>query len=261
MMPARELRLNVVQTGPQNATAVLLIHPVGYDLTYWDRQIDALRDTYNVIAYDLPGHGRSEGLPEDITFEQHVSSAASLIRAHANDPIHLVGISAGGMIAQALVLAHPELIRSLTLIGTAPTFSEPARDAMRTRSAALLEGGMSVVLAASLDRWFTPETRARRPHLIDRVTKTILADDPAIHAAMWRMIADFEVLNRLGEIRCPTLVLVGEHDPSTPPAVAALLAERIAFARLVVLPKTSHIAMIESPDAVNVELLDFLSNV
>lgn len=253
--------VNWVATGPGNAPIVLLIHPVGYDLTYWDQQIDALCDSYHVIAFDLPGHGRSAGAPQDCTFDGIVAAIVRLLGVAGGWPVHVVGISVGGMIAQTLALTHPALVRSLTLIGTACSFSEAVRSGMRARASSVRAHGMAAVLASSLERWFTPATIARRPDLIERVTRTILADDAAIHAAMWEMIAGFDVEERLVEIDCPTLVLVGDLDPSTPPAAAALLAERIRDARMIVLPKTSHIATLESPAAVNAEMLAFLSAV
>lgn len=251
--------LNWVSTGPDNTSTVLLIHPVGLDLTYWDRQIEALQSAYNVVALDLPGHGRSAGRSQGWSFDEAVRVVAGLIEVVGAGSVHLVGISFGGMIAQATVLARPELIRSLTLIGTASMFPEPVRAGMRSRAEAVRDGGMEAVLQSSLERWFTPATMLRRPDLIDRVSKTVLADNPAIHAAIWDIIADFNVYDRLGEVQCPTLVLVGELDPSTPPSAASVLAEGIRGARMVVFPKTSHMAMLESPDAVNAELKQFLS--
>jgi len=80
---------------------------------------------------------------------------------------------------------------------------------------------MASVLQSGLERWFTPETRARRPDIMDRVTTTVLAD--------------FDVHDRLREIESPTLVLVGERDAGTPPASAEALAKQIRGARTVIL--------------------------
>ncbi len=252
--------LNWVRTGTEHAETVVLLHAVGYDLTYWDEQIKALRLHYNVVAFDLPGHGRSPGRPEDWTFEEAVLVIASLIERVSDAPVHLVGISFGGMLAQATVLARPDLVRTLTLIGTASTFTEAARSGMRERANLVRTAGMAAVLESSLDRWFSPRFRTDRPDIIDRVTKTILADDPAIHAAIWEMIAGFDVHDRLGEIRCPTLILVGELDPSTPPSAATALMSAIADATMVVLPGASHIATVEAPEMVNAELQAFLGS-
>ena len=254
------MALNWVRTGTDQASTVLLIHAVGFDLTYWGQQIAALNGDYNVVAFDLPGHGRSAGSPSDWSFEKAASVVAGLIEEVSNGPVHLVGLSFGGMIAQATVLARPDLIRSLTLMGTASTFSAEARAGMKARAEAIRKGGMAAVLSSSLDRWFTPETRARRPDLIDRVTKTILDDDPAIHAAIWEIISEFNVHARLGEIRCPTLVLVGELDPSTPPSAASALVEAISNARMVVFPNASRMVQLEASEAVNAELKLFLGS-
>ena len=64
-----EPRLNWVRTSTEKPETIVLVHAVGYDLTYWDRQIEALRDDYNVVAFDLPGHGRSSGIAKDYCFD------------------------------------------------------------------------------------------------------------------------------------------------------------------------------------------------
>jgi 3-oxoadipate enol-lactonase len=251
-------QLNWVRTGTEHPETVVLIHAIGYDLTYWDRQIEALQADYNVVAFDLPGHGRSPGEAKDWSFNFAAEAVAGLIEHVSDTPVHLVGISFGGMIAQTTALARPELIRTLTLIGTASTFSEPIREGMRARAQAVRAGGMEAVLQSSLERWFTPETRARRPDIVDRISKTILADDPEVHAAIWDIISRFEVQDRLSAIKVPTLVLVGERDPSTPPAAASAIAERIPGAKMIVIPDVSHIVTVEAPAAVNAAMQTFL---
>ncbi len=118
---------------------------------------------------------------------------------------------------------------------------------------------MAALVQSSLERWFTTQTRAGRPELMDRVTKTLLADDPEVHATIWEMIAKFDVQARLGEIRCPTLILVGDADPSTPPAAAEVLRSGIPNAHMAVIPNASHMIQLEAPDQVNAHLLSFLS--
>ena len=252
------LELNWVRTGPRDLGTVVLIHPVGLDLTYWGEQIEALRTRYDVIAFDLPGHGRSPGRPEDVTFARFAAATAALIEQQAAAPVHVVGISVGGMIAQTLALSHPALVRSLTLIATAATFSQQGRTVIGRRAEAIQAGGMAAVVAPFLERWFTPETLAQRPDITDRITKTLLGDDPSIQAAMWTMVAGLDVLERLSEIECPTLVLVGDRDPSTPPAFSAVIAEHIAGSQMAVLPDASHMIFLEQPDLINRHLMEFL---
>ena len=163
------------------------------------------------------------------------------------------------MIAQVTALTRPDIIRSLTLIGTAPSFPEEVRQGMRARAELVRTRGMAAVVESSLQRWLTQETRDRRPDITDRLTKTLLGDDATTHAAIWDMISGLDLDTRLSEIACPTLVLVGERDPSTPPTVAQRLADSIKGSVLIVIPNASHIVTVEAPGAVNTALFSFLA--
>lgn len=254
-------QINLVRTGPRGRTPIVLVHPVGLELSYWGQQIEALCDDHDVVAFDLPGHGRTPGSPADWTLDNAAAVLAHVVRSTGAESAHVVGLSVGGMIAQALTLAEPSLVQSLTLIDTAAAFPDEGREGMRARAKAAREGGMQAVLQSTLDRWFMPETVARRPDLIDRVTKTLLADDPLVHAAMWDMISALDLVSQLHRVKCPTLILVGEFDPSSPPAAAQVLHERIAGAQMHVIPHASHMAPLEKADAINAYLSAFFANV
>ena len=92
---SKELGLNWIQTSAHHAETVVLIHAVGHDLTYRDRQIEALGASYNVVAFDLPGHGRSAASSSDWSFTWAANIVAELITRLSASPVHLVGISFG----------------------------------------------------------------------------------------------------------------------------------------------------------------------
>lgn len=138
--------INLVRTGPRGGTPVVLIHPVELDLTYWDRQIEALCNDYDVVAFDLPGHGQTLGSSNDWTLDKAAALLGEVIRATGAGKAHLVGLSVGGMIAQALTLNQPDLVRSLSLIDTAAAFPEEGRAGMRDRAKTARDGGMQSVL-------------------------------------------------------------------------------------------------------------------
>ena len=211
-----------------------------------------------VIAYDLPGHGDTPGAPADWTFD---AASAMLARAAATtgaSRVDVLGVSIGGMIAQAFTLACPETVRSLTLIGTAATFSEDERGFARARAATARRDGMAAIIPTTLERWFTPQTRARRPDIVDRVAKSMRAGDPAIYAAMWNMMAGLDFADRLGEIGCPTLVMTGEADPICPPAVAKRIHDGVAGSQLAIVPDAAHMCILEQPDAISRRIASFL---
>ncbi|MBN9756712.1 alpha/beta fold hydrolase [Pseudonocardia sp. Ae707_Ps2] len=253
--------VNLVRTGPRGGTPLVLLHSAGLDLTYWDRQIAALAPDRDVVAVDLPGHGRTTGGPGDWQLDRAVGFVRRVLASLEADRVHLVGLSLGGMLAQATAVADPGITASLTLIDTAASFSDAGRAAMRARAAQARTEGMAAVLEGLFGHWFTADTRARRPDLVERATRTLLAQDPQVHAAMWEMIAGFELAADLPRIGCPTMVVVGEHDSSSPVSVARQLRDTIPDARLRVVPAAAHLAPLEKPDTVTRHLVGFLDQV
>ena len=260
MTEQQSTSIHMVRTGPRGGTPTILVHPVGMDLTYWSNQIEALHGSHDLVAYDLPGNGNTPGTPEDWTFDAAVATLAQVLASTGAESANVVGISVGGMIAQAFALARPEAVQSLVLIATASTFPEHERSFALGRAATARRDGMAAIIAPTLDRWFTPETKAQRPDILDRVRKSMLADDPAIYAAMWDMIASLDFAPRLKEIHCPTLIMTGETDPICPPAVAGALQAGIQGSQLAIVPHAAHMCILEQPDFINERLAAFLTS-
>jgi 3-oxoadipate enol-lactonase len=251
--------IHSVRTGKRGAPLVVLVHAVGIDLTYWGDQIEMLRTAYDVVAYDLPGHGGSARPAKGFGFADAVATLTGVITDADAGPAHIVGLSVGGMIAQNFALARPDLVRSLVLVDTTSTFPDTVRTALLERARLTRAQGMGAILKQTLERWFTEDFIQRRPDVIDRVTRTLLADDPEIHAGMWEMIATLDTAPRLASLDRPTLMVVGEHDPSTPVAASRAMAERIPGAVLHIVPDASHLAPLEQPSLVNEILQGFLA--
>jgi 3-oxoadipate enol-lactonase len=252
--------LHGVRSGPRASTPIVFLHSAGLDLTYWDSQFVAFQDR-DVVAFDLPGHGASMRPATDITIERMTAEVSESVRALNAGPVHLVGLSVGGVVAQSVSLHAPELVASLTLIDTAARFSPEGQQAMRTRAELVATEGMSPILAGLFSHWFEPNTLASRPDLVDRATKTLMNDDVDVHAALWRMIADFDVLESLGQIDVPTLVLVGEHDSSSPVAASEELVRGISTARMLVIPGAAHLSPLEHPAVLSQHLRNFLLSI
>ena len=245
------LMVNVVRTGPRGRPPVLFVHAVGLDLTWWDHQFAALGQDHDLVAFDLPGHGVSGRLDGALTFETLASVAAEVIRSLDAGPAHVTGISVGGMIAQALALARPDLVRSLTLVATLCTFPAPVRAALRERARVARVDGMGVIAQLSQERWFPPAFREARPDVVDRAVKSLLRHDPAVHAAMWEMISALDLEARIPAITCPTLVVAGAQDGNAPVAAGQKIADLIRGASLRGLPGVGHFPPFEAPAAFN----------
>jgi 3-oxoadipate enol-lactonase len=251
--------INYVRTGPAGAPLVVLAHAIGLDLTFWDQQIAVLSGNYDVVAYDLPGHGLSDPPIGEYSFASAAAVMAEVIRHADAGPAHVVGLSVGGMIAQNFAVAYPDLVRSLSLIDSTSTLPDPGRAAMRARGAEARDEGMAAAVDSTIQRWFTPDFIALRPDVIDRATKAVLANDPGVIALTWDMISTLDINSSLSTITVPTLVLVGELDAGTPPAASQAIADKIAGSELHVIPAASHLAPVEWPDVVNGYLESFLA--
>jgi 3-oxoadipate enol-lactonase len=116
--------------------------------------------------------------------------------------------------------------------------------------------------AALVDRtmaiWFTEGYRTRQPAAVARIAAMLRKSDPRGYVAAIRAIGFVDLTERISAIRCPTLVVVGDQDPGTPPAMARVLHERIAASQLLVIPDAMHCAVVEHSERFLSALLDFL---
>ncbi|MET0254969.1 MAG: alpha/beta fold hydrolase [Luteibacter sp.] len=253
--------INVARSGPTGATPLVLLHPVGLDLTWWSAQIDGFRDRFDVVAVDMPGHGLSADLAGKPTFDRLAALVEQVMIRLDLRPAHIVGLSIGGMIAQTLVLRAPARVRSLALVGTACGFPDDVRDALRERARVARTEGMDTIATLAVARWFTADFRAARPDMMDRARMSLLHRDAAFHAEIWDMVAMLSTQAQLASVACPTLIVVGECDINTPPASARQLQGAIAGSRIESMADTGHLPPFERPEAFNRLLRSFLDDV
>ena len=237
-------------------TRVLLLHPVGIDLTFLAPLAALLAPRHRVMRMDLRGHGGSPPLPaaeglEDFARDVH----ETLVKAQFA-PCTVVGFSFGGMVAQTLALMHPADVAALVPCACPCTLSAEGRLIAAARASDAEAGGMGAVLDATLDRWFTPAFRAARGEVPAR--EHLLARDVRGWAQGWRAISGIDTLPSLPSLRMPALCIAGELDKSSTPAAVAAIAEAIPGARLKVVAGAPHMLFIEQPAAVARELMDFL---
>jgi 3-oxoadipate enol-lactonase len=235
---------------------VVLLHPIGLDLTCWEAQVGALAPHSRVLRVDLRGHGRSDAPPPPYTLAGFAEDVQGLLSALQLAPAHVIGLSLGGMVAQTLALEYPQAVRSLVLADTNSTLPPEARPAMVERGEAARRGGMAAVVDTTLARWFTPAFMGST--IVARCRERLLADDVEAWAASWQAISEVNTEPRLREIRVPTLVLTGEQDVSAPAARARAMATLIPEARLEIVPGAPHMAPLERPAEFNAAVLAFL---
>ena len=250
--------INLVRTGPKGGAPIVFLHALGLDLTWWGCQIAAFGRDHDVVALDLPGHGLSGHLDAPPTFDAMARAVIGVLAHVDAGPAHLVGLSVGGMIAQTLAIARPELVRSLSLVATSCTFPDAARQAVRERARVTRAGGMAAIAPLSLERWFPLAFRTRRPDVLDHAAKLMLQQDPEFHAALWDMVAGLDLEQRLSAVTCPAMVVAGGEDMSAPAAAGQLIANQITGATLHVVAGSGHFPPLEASEEFNMLLRNFL---
>lgn len=239
---------------------VTLIHGVGSHLQAWDGVVDALRDDFTLLRYDLRGHAKSGKPPGPYGLDDYVGDLAALLDAQSVERTTLVGFSFGGMIGPAFAVRHPARVRALGIVSAVAGRTPEQRAGVVKRADELARGGATMTVGAAIERWFTPEFRARNPEIVERQIERVLGNDPTGYAAAYRVFAESEVIDDLHEIGCPTLVMTGEHDTGSTPAMARAIHERIGGSRLAILPRYRHSLLIEATAEVVSELRAFLKD-
>lgn len=235
---------------------VLLLHPIGLDSSWWQPFSAQLAPRFCVVAMDCRGHGGSAPVRGEVELTDLADDAAALLRALGLAPAQVVGLSMGGMVAQVLAIRHPDVVRSLVLLGTACTLPDEARKQMVSRGEIARRDGMRGVLGATLQRWFTPA--ALTSELAKRCEKRLLENDVESWAASWRAISRLDTFSLLKRIKAPTLVVTGDRDLSTPPAAATVIADNIPGAVLTIIEGASHMGPFEFPGSYLAPVVAFL---
>jgi 3-oxoadipate enol-lactonase len=251
--------INFIRTGPGRGRPIVFLHGVGLDLTWWGAQVEEFGRDHDVIAMDLPGHGLSGAPVEAPSFGSMTTAVEGLINHLHTGPVHVVGISFGGMLAQTLALRRPDMVCTLSLVATLCTFPYAVRDALRERARVAREEGMEEIARLSNERWFPSHFRIRRPDMLDRATRSLTLQDPGFHASMWEMIAGLDLEAQLPTIACPTQVIVGAEDVNAPMSAGRRIAELITGSELHPMDRLGHFPPFEAPVPFNALLRDFLN--
>ncbi|MBI4628186.1 MAG: 3-oxoadipate enol-lactonase, partial [Candidatus Rokubacteria bacterium] len=247
--------------GPASAPVVTLSHSLATDLSMWDPQMPALTARYRVLRYDTRGHGGTDAPAGAYTLDQLADDARGLLRALGIEKTHWVGLSMGGMIAQALALQTPERLASLALCDTSSRIPPEAKPVWDDRIRTAETQGMEPMVEATIGRWFTAPFRDARRDVVDPVRAMIRATPPRGYAGCCHAISQLDLTDRLPAITIPTLVIVGEEDQGTPVAASRAIQERIKGAELVVLKSAAHLSNLEQPEAFTRALTAFLDRV
>ncbi len=242
--------------GQDGLPVVVLSHSLGVDHAQWDPQVPDLLPHFQVLRYDIRGHGASDVTPGDYSIESLASDVLSMADALGIRQFAICGVSLGGMIGQWLAASVPERVTHAALANTSARLPDPSF--IEARRATVLEHGMAAIVDTAIGRFFSPELVRKDPARVASIRRIFLATDPAGYAGCCAAIRDMDNTTLLRRIRVPVLIVNGDQDVSTPWAGnGQVLASSIAGARTVHL-HSAHLSNLECPRSFTAALVDFL---
>lgn len=237
---------------------VLLIHGLGSGARDWGMQVPFLSQNFQVVTFDVRGHGQSDKPPGPYSIPLFASDTIELIRSLDIAPVHVIGISMGGMIAFQMAVDAPEMVKSLLIVNSGPEFIlRSPKDILRGLQRLLivrLFGMRKMGEALSLSLFPKEEQGELRRLFVERWAE----NDRQAYMNSMRAIVGWSVADRLGEIDCPTLVIAADQD-YTPVCLKEIYVAKIPQAELVVIADSRHATPVEHPEQFNKFLMEFLS--
>jgi pimeloyl-ACP methyl ester carboxylesterase len=247
---------------------VVMGHSFLWDADMWHPQLTMFRDNYRCIIPDLWSHGQSDPLPEAMySIEKLAEDYWQFTQALGLKKFALLGLSVGGMWAAHIALAHPEAVSALVLmdtyLGAEPEATQKVYlgmiDEIERNNQFTPEFAYKVA-----PYFFAEDTNKNQPALVSDFIIS-LREAPGNHiagrVALGKAIFTRScLLNKLKQIKVPTLIVVGEEDIARPPHEALEMARYIPNAEIEIIPKAGHICTLEQPNYVNEVLKRFLEN-
>lgn len=251
-----DLQLNYEIVG--QGKSLLLIHGLGSSLKDWELQIPEFSKNYQVIAIDLRGHGQSDKPPGPYSILLFASDVAELLKTLELAPAHVVGISLGGMVAYQIAVSFPEVVRSIVVVNCTPEFvirnTEERRQVFLRKLIVQLLGMRGTGKFLSKRLFIKPEQEEIRRQFVERWAE----NDLRAYRASMQSLLGWSVAEKLGEIKCPVLMMAADED-YTPVSEKEKYLTRIPQSELVVIKDSRHATSVEHPEEFNKVVLDFLS--
>jgi 3-oxoadipate enol-lactonase len=252
--------VSYTDAGGKNAPAILFIHGFPFNKHTWAGQVEALKENFRVIAYDVRGHGQSDIGSVDFSIDLFVADLINLMDALQIKKTLLCGLSMGGYIALRAMEQHPDRFIGLILCDTQCIADSPESKEKRLKAIeSILANGVAMYAKASIMNLFAEESFHTKRNEIAAIQKTI-EQTPAetLCKTLSALAQRNETCSRLPEITIPVLILVGREDKITPIAAATLMHEKIKHSILTVIEHAGHVTNLENPTDFNHHLKQFV---
>lgn len=223
--------------------------------TLWTACAAGLGDVFDVLAWDLPGHGHNRSVPDEpFTMAALAAGVLTVVddvleqRGELGGTFAYAGDSVGGAVGLQLLLDAPQRVTSAVLLCTGAKIADASVWAGRVGQVSV--SGTPVLVPGSAERWFAPGFLEHHPEVGSALLHALSDTDDDGYVRVCEALADFDVRDRLGEVTAPVLAVAGAHDKVTPTADLRLIADGVRHGELLELAGVSHLAPAEAPDEV-----------
>ena len=249
-------RLDMIKKG-DGGPPVCLIHGVGLRADAWGAQIEALSAQYTVYAYDTPGRGGSVPVGENPTLAEYTDRFAEAMAA-PGEPVMVAGHSMGALIVLDLGIRYPTLVRGVAALNGVFRRSPEAKVGVQGRAADLAAGN-SADLGATLPRWFGENPTGEYKKAMEACREWLIGAEHAGYAKAYTVFAhaDGPPTEDLAAMQCPALILTGEHEVGSTPAMSREMARIAPNAECYIMQDANHMLPMTHPNETNQVLLDF----
>lgn len=252
-------RLAYTLHGRADGTPVAMLHGVGSSASTWNQLRAHLGDNLLIVAIDYRGHGASAPDAGPLEVSTFVGDHLRVLDELGIESAHVIGFSVGAIFAQAIAVSHPERTRSIILLNSIAGRTEAEQSRALARLEVIRTTPPAESAAGSIRRWFTADFIAARPDLVAAEQAIVSAVDHPSYAATYQVLATTEVIGEAHRVSVPTLIVTGELDEGSTPAMSTRLHERIGDSRLVVVPGVKHYLHIERAAELAAVITEFLN--
>ncbi len=242
---------------PAGKPVIVFANSLGTDFRIWRDVIVRLAGDFAIVTYDMRGHGLSDLGGSHSSMDDHVADLAGLLDMLDASQTIVCGLSVGGLVAQGLYAARPDLVRALVLCDTAAKIGTD--ESWKSRIAALRDNGIESIADGILERWFTPAFRAKDNAEFAGYRNMLIRQSAAGYIAMCEAIRDADYTDEATRIAVPTICIVGDQDGATPPELVLATAKLIPGCRYEIIKDAGHIPCVEQPEALTQIMRAFIA--
>jgi len=246
----------------EGITPVIFIHGFPFDKSSWQPQMEFLKKTHRVIAYDIRGFGKSTAGKEKQSISLFADDLVKFMDALEINKAIVCGLSMGGYILLNAVNRYPEKFKAIVLSDTQCIADTPEVNEKRSQTIShIMASGLKDFAEGFIKNIFCQETLDTKKEIVEKIKNIILSTSPVTVTGTLSALAQrWEMCSSLQEISVPTLILCGKEDKVTPVAQSEFLLQNITHATLHSIDSAGHMSNLEQPDEFNQYLDGFIKS-